>query len=104
MRSGIAGPCAGAFHHDGQGSDGHEQNAQAEKDVREGHPDAFLTLSGLSVPSVTLVIGTIASIMPAPRKIWGHNSSQKIPVLRHIGHPPRSERAKIRKPSAATMR
>ena len=45
--------------------------------VRLNSPEAFFSRSGGSVPSATLVIGTIASIMPKPRKICGTNSCQK---------------------------
>ena len=45
--------------------------------VRLNSPDPFLSISGASVTSEMLVIGTIASIMPKPRRICGTNSCQK---------------------------
>ena len=45
--------------------------------IRLNRPDAFFTRSGGSVPSAVLVTGMMANISPTPRKICGHNSSQK---------------------------
>ena len=45
--------------------------------VRLNRPEAFLILCGGIVPSARLLIGTMHSISPTPRKICGNSSSQK---------------------------
>ena len=43
--------------------------------VRLNRPEAFFTRSGASVPSAMVLVGTIASIMPMPRRICGTSNS-----------------------------